>query len=70
LLVDPEAGGHTDLVPTLPGCTSEGDTMIRDAAQGSLALAAERGEELPAETFGTVVAEIDVPVPATVEAVA
>ena len=39
--------------------------MIRDAAEGYLAVVAERGEEIPAETFGSVVAEIEVPVPAT-----
>ena len=69
LLVDPEEGGYTALVPALPGCVSEGDTldealaMIQDAATGYLAVAAELGEDLPEEAFGTVVAEIEVPVP-------
>ena len=75
LLADPDEGGYTALVPALPGCVSEGDTldealaMIRDAAAGYLAVAAERGEEILGEAFGPVVAEIDVPAPVA-EAVA
>ncbi len=76
LPADPEDGGYTALVPALPGCLSEGDTleeslgMIRDAAEGYLAVAAERGAEIPGESFGTVVAEIEVTAPVTAAAVA
>jgi predicted RNase H-like HicB family nuclease len=72
LLVEPEEGGYTALVPALPGCVSYGDSvdealaMIRDAAEGYLAVAAERGEEILEEAFGTVVAEIEVPAPVSV----
>jgi len=75
LLADPDEGGYTALIPALPGCVSEGGTMevaltmIQDAATGYLAVAAERGEEIPEEAFGTVVAEIEVPAPVA-EAVA
>lgn len=76
LLADAEDGGYTAVVPALPGCVSEGETldetfaMIKDAATGYLAVLAERGEEIPEETFGTIVAEIDVPLPASAEAIA
>lgn len=49
ILVHPaEEGGYWAEVPALPGCVSEGDTLaetlanIREAAQGWLAVAAER----------------------------
>jgi antitoxin HicB len=69
LLVDPDEGGYTALVPALPGCVSEGDTleealdMIQDAATGYLAVAAERGEDVSEEAPGTVVVALDVPAP-------
>ena len=75
LLVDPEDGGYPALVPALPGCESEGETedealaMIQDAAAGYFAAAAELGEDVPEDAFGTVVTEIEVPVPVA-EAVA
>ena len=75
LLAEPEEGGYTALVPALPGCVSYGAdfdealAMIRDAAEGYLAVAAERGEVVLEEAPGTVVAEIDVQAPVA-EAVA
>lgn len=45
-----EEGGYWAEIPALPGCVSEGDTMeetlanIREAAEGWLEVAAERGE--------------------------
>lgn len=76
LLADAEAGGYTAVVPALPGCVGEGDTleetfaMIKDAATGYLAVLVEGGEDMPEESFGTIVAEIEVPLPAPAEAIA
>ncbi len=48
LIHDAEEGGFWAEVPTLPGCVSEGETFpetldnIREAAEGWLAVAADR----------------------------
>ena len=54
ILVHPaEEGGFWAEVPALPGCVSEGDTLadtlanIREAAQGWLAVAADRMLTVP-----------------------
>ena len=53
LLHPAEEGGFWAEVPALPGCVSEGDTWdetlanIREAAEGWLEVAAERGSRNP-----------------------
>ena len=76
LLHDEETGTYTALVPALPGCISQGDTvdaaiaMAADAATVYLDDLAAHDEELPVETARTVVATIDVPAPAPAHAAA
>jgi predicted RNase H-like HicB family nuclease len=63
-------GGYTALVPSLPGCVTEGSSFdkalafAQDAAAGWLETAAAHGMEIPVETEGTEVAHIEVHVPA------
>lgn len=58
--------GYTALVPALPGCLSEGDTveealgMVAEAISLYLESAQEHGEETPAELPGTLVGEVEV----------
>jgi predicted RNase H-like HicB family nuclease len=62
-------GRYVAHVPAIPGCVTQGEgveeavAMARDAAAGMLAVMAARGDELPEEPFGTLVAEVDVPFP-------
>ena len=55
LIPDPEDGGFTVFVPTLPGCITEGDTVdealenARDAVRSYLADMQANGEALPEE---------------------
>lgn len=59
LIHDPESGGYTVTVPSLPGCLSEGDTVdealanIRDAIDLFIEDIVADGEEVP-EDVGTV----------------
>ena len=54
VLIPAEEGGYTAIVPTLPGCISEGDTEeetlanIKDIIEGWLIVARKRGLEIPA----------------------
>jgi antitoxin HicB len=56
LIPDPEEGGYTVRVPTLPGCVTEGDTleeaiaMAREAIAGWIEAARRNGEPIPEET--------------------
>jgi antitoxin HicB len=65
-----DGDGFVAYVPVIPGCVTQGDTveeaiaMAQDAAEGMLAVMAEYGEEIPEEEPGTVVASIEVAVPA------
>jgi predicted RNase H-like HicB family nuclease len=71
---DEAGGGYVAYVPAIPGCVTEGDdlaealAMAQDAATASIAVAAERGEEIPTEAPGAVVASVEVPVPVAVAA--
>ena len=53
LIHDPESGGYTVTVPSLPGCLSEGDTVdealtnIRDAIELYIEDMIADGEEVP-----------------------
>jgi len=55
LIPDPEEGGYTVMVPTLPGCITEGDTLedaldnAKDAVRLYLEDMAAQGEPIPEE---------------------
>ena len=55
LYPDREDGGYTAIVPSLPGCVSQGDTIdqtllrIREAIQGYIECLREDGKEIPLE---------------------
>lgn len=52
---DPEEGGYTVTVPSLPGCVTQGDTfeeavaMAKDAIRLFIETLVERGEPIPEE---------------------
>ncbi len=53
VILEPQEGGYTVYVPDLPGCVSEGRTvseamaMIQDAIAGYVAVAREKGWQVP-----------------------
>jgi len=55
LIPDPEAGGYTVIVPSLPGCVSEGDTVeealanIKEAIELHIESMIAHGEEVPGD---------------------
>ncbi len=67
LVPDLEGGGFTAIVPTLPGCTGEGNTM--EAALESIAEAIKQhieqlisdGQEVPEDRVPLRVAMVDAP---------
>ena len=65
LLADAEKG-YTAVVPALPGCISEGDSveealdMVAEAISLYLESLQEHGEEIPAENSGTLIGEVEV----------
>jgi antitoxin HicB len=56
LIPDAEVGGFTVIVPSLPGCISEGDTVeealanIKEAIDLYIESMIEHGEEVPEDT--------------------
>ena len=69
VLLYPEEGGYSVLVPALPGCVTQGDSldeafaMARDAIELYLRGLVEDGEEVPDEDVPPMVATIDMPMP-------
>jgi predicted RNase H-like HicB family nuclease len=55
LIPEPEEGGYSVMVPALPGCVTQGETieeavaMARDAIAGWIAVAERHGEPVPEE---------------------
>jgi predicted RNase H-like HicB family nuclease len=55
LLPEAEEGGYSVLVPALPGCVTQGETieeaiaMAKDAIAGWIAVAEKHGEPIPEE---------------------
>lgn len=55
LIPEPEEGGYSVLVPALPGCVTQGETveeavaMAQDAIAGWIAVAEKHGEPVPEE---------------------
>lgn len=64
-----EEGGYTVIVPSLPGCVTEGDTleeaveMAKDAISVYLASLRKHREPIPGDSASSFVGVIDVPVP-------
>lgn len=56
LVPEPEAGGYSVLVPTLPGCHTQGETVAealanaREAIRGHIESLAAHGEPVPVES--------------------
>ena len=67
LLADAKKG-YTVVVPSLPGCVSEGDTveealsMAADAMSLYIESARQHNEEIPVELPGTLIGEVEAPV--------
>ena len=61
-----EEGGYTVRVPTLPGCTTEGDTLAealenaKEAIEVYLEALEARGEPIPVETAPPELAVVEV----------
>ena len=66
LIPEPEEGGYSVLVPSLPGCVTQGETvqeaieMAKDAIEGWIAVAKKHGEPIPEETDSPRTIRIDV----------
>lgn len=64
LLIPAEEGGYTVRVPALPGCITEGDTLLealdmsRDAIECYLGSLAQHGEPIP-EEGSTIPVEVE-----------
>ena len=65
LLADKDKG-YTAVVPALPGCVSEGDSveealdMVTEAIALYIESASEHGEDIPVEIPGTLTGEVDI----------
>ena len=66
LIQDPDDGGYTVMVPSLPGCITEGDTREEAMANAREAIALhleclrEAGEPIPEETTPPALAAVEV----------
>ncbi len=66
LIPEPEEGGYSVIVPALPGCVTQGETideaiaMAQDAIAGWIAVAEKHGEPIPEETQHPVAITINV----------
>jgi len=66
LIPEPEEGGYSVLVPALPGCVTQGETveeaiaMAQDAIAGWIEVAKKHGEPIPEETEEPRTIAIDV----------
>lgn len=60
-----ERDGYVVIVPSLPGCVTEGDTaeealaMARDAISGHVAALRDIGEDVPNEDAPPIIATVD-----------
>jgi predicted RNase H-like HicB family nuclease len=65
LYPEPEEGGYSVLVPSLPGCVTQGDTVeealsnAREAISGHVATLEQLGEDVPEEEVPPAVATIE-----------
>lgn len=66
LIPDTEGGGYTVQVPTLPGCTTEGDTLqealenAKDAIRLYVEDVIESGERVPEEAAAPLLEAVEV----------
>ena len=66
LIPEPEEGGYSVLVPALPGCVTQGETveealaMAKDAIEGWIAVARKHGEPVPEEVAPVETRKVDV----------
>ncbi len=66
LIPEREEGGYSVLVPALPGCVTQGETveeaiaMARDAIAGWIAVAEKHGEPIPEESGESIIARVEV----------
>ena len=67
VLIYPDEGAYSVVVPALPGCVTWGHTvdealaMARDAIEGHVATLRETGQEVPEEGAPPLVATVAVP---------
>jgi antitoxin HicB len=67
ILYPEEEGGYSVLVPSLPGCVTQGETveealdMARDAIALYISVLRDRGEEVPVEAVPPVAAGVEAP---------
>lgn len=70
---DVEEGGYSVLVPALPGCQTQGETieecvaMARDAIEGYILTLQDLGRPIPEETMHPLAITLDLTVPETAE---
>lgn len=63
---EPDVGGYSVVVPALPGCYSQGDTVeealthAREAIEGHVATLAAAGDDVPLDEPPPVVTVVDV----------
>jgi antitoxin HicB len=75
VLLYPEEGGYSVLVPALPGCVTQGDTveealaMARDAIEGHVAALRDLDRYVSEEDAPPLIATVDVDVPASEETI-
>ena len=66
LYEDPVEGLFGAVVPELPGCVSQGETLdetltnIREAIEGHLVSMAAHGEEIPREIGSPIIATVEI----------
>ena len=71
---DTEEGGYSVLVPALPGCATQGETieeciaMAREAIEAYIETLIATGQPVPEETLHPQAIMLDVPVPELAEA--
>lgn len=65
-----QEGGYVVIVPTLPGCVTQGETfeeaqeMVKDAISGYLEVLKEEGRQIPQESESVIVSKVEIPQPA------
>lgn len=77
LIADEQSGGYVARVPAILGCVTQGESieealmMAQDAASAMIESMIDHDEEVPTEDAArTIVASIDVAIPAAASAVA
>ena len=64
---EPDEGGYSVIVPSLPGCVTQGDTVeealanAREAIEGHVAVMLQRGEEILDDSIPPSVVTVEIP---------